>query len=321
LLQRLLNQQVTLEEARYIARHLPSFAALTDKLLHGGPSVSRTGGLDAAALEETFKSAIDFYIVALMRDKPLADNTLALARRQPGGRKMVPLVAGGFHTAGLIRDFKKAGAGYIVITPQITAEPAPEYHALYEKRLSGERLSEQDLANDLHIDAATLQEERASVDPDSQAVRVLSSLFSPSNRLWSLAAYHALKERHPDFTQEQAIARVARAGRLRFGASRRTFADYLDGILLAPTREMHVFRSLGFGRFHNDHVGVRTAGHIAVLALPSLMVYALYSLSGVPWLPLFAAANIASLTFWRNPVSDAYLHFAHALWNMLMPRK
>lgn len=146
-LTKLLHQQTTLEEVRYLAQRLPHFVQLTQSLLKLEKS---SWTPTAAELEETLKSAVDFYAVALMRDKPLADNTLHLLQNQSN----VILVAGGFHTAGVIDEFKKAGVGYIVITPNVTENIGEEYHQLYEKRVIGETLSAEDVARDFKIKPA-----------------------------------------------------------------------------------------------------------------------------------------------------------------------
>ncbi len=201
-LSKLLRQETTLEEVRYVAQRLPAFVEITQQLLRlesrvpspesrvkdpvqnlndkkqdagrgtqdAGRETQDAGRL--AEIEEVLKSAIDFYAVALMRDEPLAKNTLALLRspvseyrsagvsesRQsrypvtplPRYTDTVVLVAGGFHTAGMIREFKKAGVGYVVITPYVD-EISEDYHQLYEARMKGEHANIEDLARDLQL--------------------------------------------------------------------------------------------------------------------------------------------------------------------------
>ncbi len=166
LLQRLLHQEVTLEEARFIAQRLPAFVELTEKLLNPSPRQVVSRGPVSSDIEETIKSAVDFYIVALMRDKPLAQNTLKLLQRlsdeaskQVSASPHSPtrslayspslaLVTGGFHTAGLTRAFKQSGIGYTVITPRLDKAPSAQSRALYEQRLAGSHLTEAELAQD-----------------------------------------------------------------------------------------------------------------------------------------------------------------------------
>ena len=232
LTQRLVRQEVTLEEARYVAQRLPAFVELTSKLLaadrktpsplmgegrDGGeklvnaPPTSilphKGGGdfkFDAASLEETLKAAVDFYLVALMRNGPMAEHTLALidnvgagprARPQSESNPMkstpnfgqaqgpaptgsphaIALVAGGFHTAGLTKAFKKAGISYVVITPVIPDAPDAAYHELYEKRLSGEHLSKEEMARDFRQplpDLASRSNGESAVSEDDEAMAI-----------------------------------------------------------------------------------------------------------------------------------------------------
>jgi len=160
MLERLLDQEVTLEEARYLAQRLPSVVELTQKLLEAGSVPAASGGLtpavpSTAELEETLKSAIDFYIVALMRDEPMAKNVIQLLGSVPassgGLTPAVAMVTGGFHTAGLTKAFKKAGIGYVVITPRVNKVPTEAERALYEKRLTGVHLSEAEFLRDFRI--------------------------------------------------------------------------------------------------------------------------------------------------------------------------
>ena len=69
---------------------------------------------DEAAIRDLLSSSIDYYALALARNKPMADNTLRLISDQPsvvsgpkgrstvhGSLSTVVLVAGGFHTAAI----------------------------------------------------------------------------------------------------------------------------------------------------------------------------------------------------------------------------
>ena len=70
-------------------------------------------------------------------------------------------MAGGFHTAGLTAAFKKAGVGYVVITPNVDEKPTAAYRELYEKRLMGQSLTEYQMTQDLHLPAANMVVVRA----------------------------------------------------------------------------------------------------------------------------------------------------------------
>src|SRR5208283_4961866 len=69
----------------------------------------------------------------------------------------IALIAGGFHTAGLTKAFKKAGVSYVVITPAVSEVPDAAYHDLYEKRLAGERITWEEVAAVYHLSVAQPQ--------------------------------------------------------------------------------------------------------------------------------------------------------------------
>ncbi|OGR89433.1 MAG: hypothetical protein A2992_03420 [Elusimicrobia bacterium RIFCSPLOWO2_01_FULL_59_12] len=186
-LDKLLRQETTLEEVRYVAQRLPQFVQLTQALLKLN-TPSDAPALSVDDLEETLKSAVDFYAVALMRDKPLAENTLALLNRHGDagtrGRgetspRVVVLVAGGFHTAGVTRALKKAGVGYAVITPNVNEQIGEEYHRLYERRIAGEKLTAEEVAHDFRV--GPVRNGQSLPRADAQTLRYLSSLLSGTN--------------------------------------------------------------------------------------------------------------------------------------------
>jgi phosphomannomutase len=170
-LNRLLRQETTLEEVHYIAQRLPQFVDLTEKLLKLDLSNSKNFSTD---LEETLKSAIDFYSVALMRDEPLATHTLELVKQHG----TVVLIAGGFHTAGVTQAFKKAGVGYVVVTPVVN-ELAEGYHDLYEKRISGQSLTVAEVQAD--FPTASSWSDPIFLRSATQSLRYVGPLFESRN--------------------------------------------------------------------------------------------------------------------------------------------
>ncbi len=170
---KLLRQEATEEEVHYIAPRLSQFAGLTERLL----KMEKVPSVDAAQLEETLKGGVDFYAVALMRDNPLAQNTLHLL----GSNSTVALIAGGFHTAGITRELKKAGVGYLVITPAID-DVNDQYQPLYERRMAGEHVTLAEVARDLHADAAAANSARSG-----QMVALVTSLGSSLRGIWDFA--------------------------------------------------------------------------------------------------------------------------------------
>lgn len=166
LLERLLNQEVTLQEATFLVKRLPELAQFLNKIIPSSPSVPE--------LEETLKSAIDFYIVAFMRDKPMAENIIALNAKQAG--KSTAVITGGFHTAGLAKAFQKAGIGYVVVTPHVTKLPTEADRQLYERRLAGGHLTEAEFMADMHLlptspSASPQTQPTENVSDDAVAVR------------------------------------------------------------------------------------------------------------------------------------------------------
>lgn len=83
---------------------------------------------------EPVSAAVDFYALALLRDKSLFHHTVAL--RKYDHQTTTVLIAGGFHTAGLTRRLKEEGYSYAVITPHIGAYNQDD-ERLYVQRLLG----------------------------------------------------------------------------------------------------------------------------------------------------------------------------------------
>jgi hypothetical protein len=92
---------------------------------------------DKENLAKTISASLDFFVVALLRDRYLAGNTLAMMRRENINRSI--LVTGGFHTPGLTRLFKEKGISYVVVAPAITL--AADSRPLYNLRLLGHHAS------------------------------------------------------------------------------------------------------------------------------------------------------------------------------------
>jgi hypothetical protein len=127
LLEQLLAQRLTLDEARQVNARLPQTLALIQALQ---PVLTRKVVLHPADIQEAVNSGLDFYAAALMRDNPMGSNTVGLLN----GKKAVIQVAGGFHTAGVTRLLKQQGIRYIVIAPEIN-ENTVEDEQVYVDRL------------------------------------------------------------------------------------------------------------------------------------------------------------------------------------------
>lgn len=98
-----------------------------------------------------YEKAIKFYELAKHRDFQLLENALREAKHfQPSGRTpAIVLVAGGFHTEGLLQGMRRRNIPYLVIAPHITGTPsnATRYHEL----LSGTWLSSGSFFESFHL--------------------------------------------------------------------------------------------------------------------------------------------------------------------------
>ena len=162
------NLQATEQEVRSFSPRLGQFVVLCHSLLksHG------LNALDEVKIRELISTSVDYYVMALMRNRPMVDNTLALLgvpkddqskpainhgrgnrNRQPRkGLSPTPterhfpdtavLVAGGFHTKAITQLLRQRNVSYLVITPNVD-KIAFSDNDLYVKRLKGEVLTEE----------------------------------------------------------------------------------------------------------------------------------------------------------------------------------
>ncbi len=151
LLLRLADLQATEYEVRDFAPRLNQFVALTKALL---AKTERAKGFDEISIRRLISSSIDFYVMALLRNKPMIENTLGLLSPSPAPslpRSSPPsvavLVAGGFHTIQLTNMLREKNVSYLVISPTIDKVTDAD-RTLYVKRLSGNHLTEQEILTD-----------------------------------------------------------------------------------------------------------------------------------------------------------------------------
>jgi len=151
LLVRLFRQQLTLEEVQFVAKQIPEMLGVVKALL---PKE------DLEEWKETIRTAIDYYAMALTRDKPLADNAYHLTQRYIDSSPVV--VAGGFHAAGMAELFRERNLSYIVIAPVVESHTIKD-ETLYIRRMLGQHvdLSEvaQEASENVKLAAHTLAEE------------------------------------------------------------------------------------------------------------------------------------------------------------------
>ncbi|MDD5634528.1 MAG: hypothetical protein PHW46_04545, partial [Candidatus Omnitrophica bacterium] len=73
-----------------------------------------------AQINQNIPNMINFYEIAMKRDKALIDNTIN--RMNEEGKDRCVLIAGGFHTRGIRNLLVKENISYIVVTPKITKD-------------------------------------------------------------------------------------------------------------------------------------------------------------------------------------------------------
>jgi hypothetical protein len=122
------NLQATEQEVRSFGPRINQFVALCHGLVEN---------IDESGIRELISSSIDYYAFALARNKPMVENTLAL--KAP----ITVLVAGGFHTQQITDLLRAKNISYAVITPNMDSHDSEQ--ALYEKRLSGQLLTEEEI--------------------------------------------------------------------------------------------------------------------------------------------------------------------------------
>lgn len=90
-------------------------------------------------ISENMPKMVDFYEIAIKRDKALIDNTLAHLNEE--GQDRCVLIAGGFHTRGIKKMLEDQGVSYVVVTPKITKD----VETPYIKVLTNQRTSLEDI--------------------------------------------------------------------------------------------------------------------------------------------------------------------------------
>ncbi len=93
-------------------------------------------------VRENLPKMVDFYEIAMARDRALVENTLAQMERE--GKNESVLIAGGFHTRGMVNLLEKKGVSYVVVTPKITKDVESPYIQV----LTNQRTSIEDIITD-----------------------------------------------------------------------------------------------------------------------------------------------------------------------------
>jgi hypothetical protein len=144
LLKRLTDLQATEYEVRAFAPRLNQFVSLTRALLTANTATSQSRVFDQEAIHDLIASSIDYYVMAMMRNTPMVDHTVALLTAKAQGTAV--LVAGGFHTAPITQILREKNISYVVISPTVDSISDAD-HALYVKRLKGDYLTPQQIVN------------------------------------------------------------------------------------------------------------------------------------------------------------------------------
>lgn len=135
LLRAVVDLQVTDEQAHAFAPKLHAYAALANELTHDAGLES----FHTADIEDLLAASIDYYVMAMLRNTPMAAHAVQLAGQAP--THVAAVVAGGYHTHGITAQLRAQGISYVVITPDVPSLSEAE-HVLYIQRLNGHFLSE-----------------------------------------------------------------------------------------------------------------------------------------------------------------------------------
>lgn len=145
-------------------------------------------------VERSVPRLIDFYEIAIARDKALVDNTLRKMREE--GKDRSVLIAGGFHTRGMKMLLERKGVSYVVATPNITKN----IETPYIKVLTNQRTSVEDILT-----------ESAAAPGTQQGVSAGSLGSSPLDFLSPLLRFSYGITMYLDPEQRQALAELSDA--------------------------------------------------------------------------------------------------------------
>lgn len=338
LLKRLLKQQTTEEEVRTVGTHLARFVSTLGDLLEI-ESGERT------RVEQVVRDAMDFYILAAVREKPMFENTLA--RMGVTQTSVGVLVAGGFHTAGLKTLLRSRGISYAVIAPVIKDVKA-EDETLYEQRLL-----------DHHVTVEEVLADRA--EPESRgSARLLTQGNYVLNRIpyaQRLANSRAVKQVYDQiapayplpenledlYVRNAYVKRVAPEieRRLGFPLALPIIEQDVNRLVLAIQAENHEMKRPGHLRKHWELGGpvdkklttrtVRatglvliTGGELLKIFVPSIAIFTpLAFLAGLSLGSSLLVASVLSVVitglFYSLGFTDKTRKNFHFLWNFLTP--
>lgn len=165
LLLRVTELKATENEVKAFGPRLGQFMAMTEALVRSQGRDSASPIVRGSELRRLISSSIDYYTMAIARNEPMVENTLALMnsgkvaewqsdKRNHDKLATVPLVtqlpstavlvAGGFHTDQITQMLRRANVSYVVMTPNVDRIDSAD-ESLYYRRLRGEHASLQEL--------------------------------------------------------------------------------------------------------------------------------------------------------------------------------
>ncbi|HNF58836.1 MAG TPA: hypothetical protein PLN89_04615, partial [Elusimicrobiota bacterium] len=216
--QRLWSFEMTPREWRAARRDWARYGWADVEALLGDAAPAESGDAVRAALRDAEDHLRDFYETALQRNRAMADNTLAAARRWRADR--VVLITGGFHTPGLTDLLRQAGANYAVVCPVFNPRPAPPVHTA--------TLRDQSRLEDL-ADRQTLAAAQWAIASGEKPVATLgewrrswsAALTNPTDRRWIAGLNLISRESGPDGSWTAAVGSASAndARRIQFSGT------------------------------------------------------------------------------------------------------
>jgi len=175
LLIRVVNVRATETEILAFGPQLNPFVALTKSLL----ALNGHSTFDEQKIRQLVGSSLNYYAMALARNKPMADHTIQMLDSSPHS---VVLVAGGFHTSALTQLFRERHISYVVITPTVDKINDSD-RELYIKRLRGEFLTKNEIESEAH--------RQITVHKNLMHVVQNRQFFDPSTHILAVGAFAA----------------------------------------------------------------------------------------------------------------------------------
>lgn len=126
-----------------------------------------------AQIIENLPRMVDFYEIAIKRDRALIDNTLK--QMEAEGKNSCVLIAGGFHTRGIKSLLEEKGVSYVVVTPKITKT----VDTPYIKVLTNQRTSLEDIITESAMPGVT-----GITASREEIIQPKGDLLSPLNQVF-----------------------------------------------------------------------------------------------------------------------------------------